>query len=102
MIGSITSIVSIRVYDKLSSRSKGDPKLDYKSEVVEKALESLYVVLCQVLYVLTKSPKSESNIGARINHSVHDRADYLTIPGSVDSAIILGYGPKIMVAVYGC
>ncbi len=69
---------------------------------MEKALKSLYVVLCRVLYVLTKSPKSESNIGARINHSVHDRANYLTIPGSVDSAIILGYRPKIVVAVYRC
>ncbi len=102
MIGSITSIVSIRVYDKLSSRSEGDPKLDCKSEVVEKALESLCVVLCRVLYVLTKSPKSESNIRACINHSVYDRADYLIILGSVDSAIILGYRPKIVVAVYRC
>ncbi len=102
MIGSITSIVSIRVYDKLSSRSKGDPKLDCNSEVAEKALKSLCVVLCQVLHVLTKSPKSKSNIRARINHNVHDQADYLMILGSVDSAIILSYGPKIVVAVYRC
>ncbi len=102
VIGSITSIVSIRVYDKLSSRSEGDPKLDYKSEIAEKALKSLYVVLCQVLHVLTKSPKSESNIRAYINHSVYDRADYLMIPGSVNSAIILSYRPKIVVAVHRC
>jgi len=62
----------------------------------------LYVVLYQVLYILTKSPKSESNIRARINYSVHNRADYLTILGSVDLAIILSCRPKIVVAVYRC
>ena len=60
------------------------------------------VVLCRVLHVLTKSPESKGDIGARINHGVHDQADHLTILGSVDSAIILGYGPKIVVAVYRC